>query len=251
MATLPIQRHLARLSGSFSDRPAYTTICNAPTLGYHLARMSGSFGDRPTYVKGPCNVAPPVIAIAQGYYSARLTGNYNDRPAYVLACCGPSGSGSSGSLPSGSLPSGSEASLSTSVASVSIATGSGGSATGILTQCCPNLIPLTLTLTISNRTGTCTCLPGSSIEIPWNGSARLWQNLAIPTSCGGDVDYSIHCKYIAHPEGPGEHVWVLESTYCGLSEVADSVNCDPLELIWTGLSCLLRCSGTYDLTVTL
>lgn len=113
------------------------------------------------------------------------------------------------------------------------ASGSGGVSTG----CCSESIPEVLLVTVTNKTGDCTCLPDSfNLTL----ADEYWSNFAVEGTCG-PVDFSLNCS---------NGIFGLHSTSCGLGRIPASVSCDPFEVTFTGLSCSGTCSGTFDFTIT-
>lgn len=119
----------------------------------------------------------------------------------------------------------------------------------IETTCCPNLLPETLSVAVSSKTGTCTCLP-DSFTMTWNGVTMQWESATpIPgETCFGDPQFSLQCQPVAGTEC---NDFQFSSTVCNVT-LATTTNCgcDPFSLVYTGITLSSCCTGTATLTIT-
>lgn len=135
--------------------------------------------------------------------------------------------------------------------------GDGGGG-GVSTTCCPGApTPETLTLSIVNKSGDCSCLP-DSISLSYAGSfggVHIWSGGSSNAGCAGipQLDWDLRCD-----SGAWE---LITSTACDQSLGSpDTATCpgDPvLYLSWVGYSfsvtggCPTRpCTGTFDVIIT-
>jgi hypothetical protein len=112
---------------------------------------------------------------------------------------------------------------------------------GVLVPCCPGVgLPGALQITLSNGTGTCTCLNGQSWQVDWNGVD--WSNPYVLCGHGGSWD-------LACTGTPPR--WKLTSTGCDfITPAVVAASCNPLSITWAGVSVLGCCNGTIDIAVT-
>ena len=119
-------------------------------------------------------------------------------------------------------------------------TGTGGGGTEIFNACCDEIgVPSTLTATISNKTGDCSCLP-ATVTLTWNGVSQ-WAGAY--AGCGGCA-LALECI---------DGVWQLASASCTFVTSPASVSCFPLELVFNannGGGGYTNCTGTYTVTIT-
>lgn len=170
-------------------------------------------------------------SFAYAGYNTNTQVNFKGGTQVSIVCLG-SSSLSLPSLPSSSFP------------SASLPSASSTSPTGIATVCCPSdLVASLLFATISNKAGTCTCLPNGATLSNVSLSPPTWHNLTIGTTCpGGNLDLTLQCQ----PSG----IWLLSSTKCGISKTPTTVSCNPFSLSFIGLTCPGLCNSTFDITVT-
>lgn len=129
-----------------------------------------------------------------------------------------------------------------------IGSGSGGTPGAC---CCPGVdIPTTLTATISNKTGDCSCLPATVTlnylgSDPGGGLAGQWYgSYAECSSCA--IDF----KCITNDDGCE---WQLGPSSCAASATLVSSSCNPFEMVFdvnNGVGGALNCTGTYRVTIT-
>jgi hypothetical protein len=113
---------------------------------------------------------------------------------------------------------------------------------GVVVGCCANALPATLFATLTNRTGTCGCLP-DSVVLTWNGTA--WQNLAV-SGCGTTIDFTFRCTVPSN-------LWFLQSNALQYSATAAAGgSCSPFVQRFPGFQCTnpALCTGAADVTVT-
>lgn len=123
--------------------------------------------------------------------------------------------------------------------------GSGGNApTGVVVPCCDDPLPRTLYLTITNKTGTCSCLP-DTITLTWDDDYQQWKYPGTYADCT-DPDFTLVCSRF-----PSVH-WELASTYLATGATTpNSVNCDPFEAVFTmNAASASTCTGSFTATVT-
>lgn len=119
----------------------------------------------------------------------------------------------------------------------------------IATNCCPSVdLPTTLVLTISDTTGTCSCLP-SSVTLMWDAGLQQWQgNIPVTGDCA-TADFVLDCAIFPSAN------WVLSSTTLGFStsfavNPPNTVECSPLLIVWNTITPALECAGTFKATIT-
>ncbi|HWN10118.1 MAG TPA: hypothetical protein VNO50_12780 [Pyrinomonadaceae bacterium] len=115
---------------------------------------------------------------------------------------------------------------------------------GVLTDCCPILIPLTLTMVVTNNLF-CPGFTGQSLILTYDGGIGKWEgNLTIGTRA---FNWKLSCP--SGSTGPLE--WMLQTTsVCqqgpGLNQ-ASTASCDPFlitfNVIMPQLACPEICSG--------
>lgn len=131
--------------------------------------------------------------------------------------------------------------------------GSGSGGGGIpASGCCPpgTEIAATLTATISNKTGDCSCLP-STVTLNYLGSdpgggiiGQWFGSYSECTSCA--IDF----KCITQPTG---FAWFLGPSSCGAQVTLVSASCSPLVVIFdvdNALGGTTNCTGSYRVTIT-
>ena len=117
---------------------------------------------------------------------------------------------------------------------------------GIQTDCCPTPINRRLLGTITDKTGTCDCLP-DSIELVYDDDSMTWTVLE-PLDCDPawpEVRYDLFCM--------GETFSFTDPCATLITEV--SFSCDPFELVLdvtiSGAICVPSpCLGGYRITFT-
>lgn len=180
--SLPWQKHLSRLIGWQSGRPAYTAACPGVTPWQAPLRLVGYQSGRPVYAASVCSPRP----------TARLIGYTAGRPIYTFSCC--PGSSYPGSEAPSSVSAASEAgSLSGPSASASAGSVPAGSLAdpGGSLDCCfeHGLYPAILHATFSDGFGTCTCLNGITVTLIRFPAESLWRGSF--TGCGGTSTFSL------------------------------------------------------------
>ncbi len=110
------------------------------------------------------------------------------------------------------------------------------------TPCCDVDIPTVLTVTVTNKTGTCTCLP-DSFTITYNVSSQKWESGPL---CGAQ-QFALSCA------GSTAADFVAETVGAGLSDGyalnVGTASCDPFNLDYLA-TLNVMCLGTATLTVT-
>ena len=133
----------------------------------------------------------------------------------------------------------------TDAGGVPAASGTGtGAGEGIVTGCCSNALPTTLTVTVTNKTGSCTCLP-NSFTITWDGTG-YWVSSA-QVGCGGSTTFRMSCA--APSSGCNGFRWSASGTCNIISTAPTGCTCDPLSLVFD-ISSFLCCTGGAKFTVT-
>ena len=109
------------------------------------------------------------------------------------------------------------------------------------TDCCSNLLPSTLTVTVSSKTGSCSCLP-DSFTIAWDGTK--WTT-TIP-GCSS-ADFNLQCTGMSACGNLR-----ISSTGFVFGGVGPDggCSCDPLSLVYTGVSLSGACTGSATFTIT-
>lgn len=114
----------------------------------------------------------------------------------------------------------------------------------IETECCPNPIPETLTVLITDKTGDCTCLP-DSIEAVYRTGGIGWE--AKITCNGVTRDYRWDC---ADPAlGPEDFIFVPAADIAETSYSPDEYSCNPFRLKFNNIDLSVHCSGTATFTI--
>lgn len=125
----------------------------------------------------------------------------------------------------------------------------------IETECCEVPVPSILIVTVTNKTGECTCMP-DSFTIYWDGTQWI-PGAGIPAPA-----FFPGCAGMGAAGGAGDYygrllcdggTWTYGNATAEDSQVADSVTCEPaLELVFNNLQCTVceHCIGTYTLTIT-
>ncbi len=108
------------------------------------------------------------------------------------------------------------------------------------TPCCRVDLPTVLDVTVTGKTGTCTCLPDSFI-ITWNVSTQKWESGPL---CGTNV-VTLKCIGTTASEFQLETFGALFDLY----SIAPGASCDPLNLVFTG-TLFTICVGDAVFTVT-
>jgi hypothetical protein len=148
---------------------------------------------------------------------------------------------------SSSISSTSSTSSTSAAAGITSSTSSVSAAGGVLTNCCPNAIPVTLHVTFTNGTGACTCLNGVVVTITNLGgaSSNIWQGSI--TACGTTVLVTMSC---INQVGVG-FVWTINLNG-GLPTIASTVTCSPPDIVFNGIvPSATVCGGTIKAEVTL
>ena len=91
----------------------------------------------------------------------------------------------------------------------------------VQTNCCTNTIPLTLYLTFTDATDTCTCFNGVTVQLNWDHENQVWSNSSVMV-CSGITYISLKCESSS---------WIIEgSGGCNFGGNAIAVVCSPLAL---------------------
>ena len=112
----------------------------------------------------------------------------------------------------------------------------------VQTSCCPQAIPHELVATVTNKTGTCTCLP-DSVSLSYNGFAgglHTW--IGSYSQCGG-CGMALSCD-------EASLTWLYGTASCDVGVTTVSVQCDPLVLVFDSNGTGLNCVGTFRVTIT-
>lgn len=108
----------------------------------------------------------------------------------------------------------------------------------ILTDCCENELAAVLFATITDKTGTCTCMPDEVI-MTWNETTQEWQGSY--SECGG-CSFELSCE---------TGVFNFGGASCTGTVVEVSLTCDPFELVYSvDNDTLPSCDGTFTVTIT-
>lgn len=213
--------------GTFSQEWMLTQVAGTYTAKLEASRHSGTGTGTLSLGNSKIVVQPLIVLIAeQSLYSLPESSSVLSVQCLTdpLDCCDGSESGSGAQSGSGS--------------------GSGGGGGGgdpVQTDCCANSVPNTLTVTVTNKTGTCTCLP-DSFEIVSEGA-----NWTVTLTECGSADFIIEC-ISSGSVSCGD--FSIASTLCSSSSIPDSCSCDPFELVFNSVSFTGCCNGTAKLTVT-
>lgn len=116
-----------------------------------------------------------------------------------------------------------------------------GSGECVTVNCCSNQIPDTLPVTVTSKTGTCTCLP-DSFDLAWNGS--VWS----ATLGGAPCDVN---TFILRCDGAtgGCNDFTFNSGVCSFSPDV-GCTCDPLNLVFSNVNLTgCACTGTATFEV--
>ncbi len=113
----------------------------------------------------------------------------------------------------------------------------------IATDCCVELIPATLTGTITNKTGTCTCLPSSISLVTDMAGGWVWNNPE--ASCTGSLDLVLDCP-------GGGPTWRMVSGGLMINPTNANVGatCDPLNIVFDCTVVGGQCAGAFRITIT-
>ena len=122
-------------------------------------------------------------------------------------------------------------------------TGTGGGGTEDFNECCDEIgVPSTLTATISNKTGDCSCVPNTITLL--NNGAGTWTSAGSPyADCGGSSWLNLTCSGGS---------WTVETASFAASSTTVSASCFPLVLVFDvdndpgGVNC----TGNYRVTIT-
>lgn len=115
-----------------------------------------------------------------------------------------------------------------------VGTGTGGNGV-IATGCCPSsLIPLLLHVTVTNKTGGCSCVP-DSFTIEYTGSS-IWTS---PSLCTGP-NITLACFGTT---------WSFQNASVGTGVLISS-NCNPFQLVFDVTGDPITCTGTWRATIT-
>lgn len=119
--------------------------------------------------------------------------------------------------------------------------GGAGGGSGVMTNCCMADIPTLLHVTVSSKTGTCTCLP-NALTLTWNGSA--WSAGGAGTCTAPDV--FLICS------GSTVNGFLLYAPVAGITGGAPAAGstCSPFDLVFSSLSISGCCNGTATFHVT-
>jgi hypothetical protein len=108
------------------------------------------------------------------------------------------------------------------------------------TACCPDdLLPETLTVTVSGETGDCACLP-ATMTLTWDVVTTSWKRAGSGTCA--DPDLTLDCGFGTQ--------WSLASTVCNFNRNPTSTSCAPFELVFNAPTITNCCTGSATFTVT-
>lgn len=113
----------------------------------------------------------------------------------------------------------------------------------VLVNCCTNKIAKTLLVTVSDRTGTCTCIPDTFV-LTW--SDPNWNNSTVATaSCSRGTQINLSC------DGSACTSFRLDCTdFAAGSIYPTSCNCQPWQLVYANVQLTGLCAGTVTFTIT-
>jgi hypothetical protein len=180
-----------------------------------------------------CHCCPIPGWDGPGWYCVEDTGPADCIPVYIDAGV-PSCDGESYTICSGPYATREEAEEDCS-----------GGGPGPLTECCSGgTISDTLTVTVSAKTGDCVCLP-DNFTLTWVGGSAFTASL--PGVCGLNFSPRLQCD-------PGGTSWSIQQSVatggCVFFKSVSSFSCDPLVVVFAGVSISGCCAGTATFTVT-
>lgn len=108
----------------------------------------------------------------------------------------------------------------------------------ILVPCCNNEVPAILNVTVTGKTGTCTCLPNSFTLVYSASMSTGFPGWESPTYCG-TVSFRLRCT-----GGIWELAWDASDILLQFS-----AQCSPFQQVWN-LNTTSSCNGTAILTIT-
>lgn len=110
----------------------------------------------------------------------------------------------------------------------------------VSTSCCADPLPATLTATVTNKTGDCTCVSNSFTLT--NSGGSQWFPDSPPNGCD-----TSGCLYLECSGG----TWSFSTDSCITTPATlVSVSCDPFEVVFDVTAATDLCTGSFRVTIT-